>query len=82
MTASSSDEYERGPNGLDIDSHDLFFGSLFINGVDVVPLVDAELNPSTSTPRIDTPLTSGNRRVAPLKLALTKVAPSNSLVPK
>lgn len=30
--------------GLDIDSHDLFFGSLFVNGVDVVPLVDAELN--------------------------------------
>jgi hypothetical protein len=31
-------------NGLDIDSHDLFFGSLVVNGVDVVPLVDAELN--------------------------------------
>ncbi|HET7349298.1 MAG TPA: DinB family protein [Marmoricola sp.] len=30
--------------GLDIDSHDLFFGSLYVNGVDVVPLVDAELN--------------------------------------
>ena len=30
--------------GLDIDSHDLFFGSLFVNGVDVVPLVEAELN--------------------------------------
>jgi hypothetical protein len=30
--------------GLEIDSHDLFFGSLFVNGVDVVPLVDAELN--------------------------------------
>src|SRR5215203_2314278 len=30
--------------GLDIDSHDLFFSSLFVNGVDVVPLVDAELN--------------------------------------
>jgi len=30
--------------GLDIDSHDLFFGSLFVNAVDVVPLVDAELN--------------------------------------
>ena len=30
--------------GLDIDSHDLFFGSLFVNGVDVVPFVDAELN--------------------------------------
>lgn len=31
-------------DGLDIDSHDLFFGSLFVNGVDVVPLVNAELN--------------------------------------
>ena len=31
-------------DGLDIDSHDLIFGSLFVNGVDVVPLVDAELN--------------------------------------
>jgi hypothetical protein len=31
-------------NGLDIDSHDLFFGSLIVNGVDVVPLVDAELS--------------------------------------
>ena len=30
--------------GLDIDSHDLFFGSLIVNGVDVVPFVDAELN--------------------------------------
>ena len=30
--------------GLDIDSHDLFFGSLVVNGVDVVPYVDAELN--------------------------------------
>ena len=30
--------------GLDIDSHDLFFGSVVVNGVDVVPLVDAELN--------------------------------------
>ncbi|WP_188037176.1 DinB family protein [Actinotalea sp. JY-7885] len=31
-------------DGLDIDSHDLWFGSLIVNGVDVVPLVDAELN--------------------------------------
>ena len=31
-------------NGLEIDSHDLFFGTLLVNGVDVVPLVDAELN--------------------------------------
>ncbi|WP_018156244.1 DinB family protein [Demetria terragena] len=30
--------------GLDIDSHDLMFGSLYVNGVDVVPLVEAELN--------------------------------------
>lgn len=30
--------------GLDIDSHDLLFGSLVVNGVDVVPLVTAELN--------------------------------------
>ena len=31
-------------DGLDIDGNDLLFGSLFVNGVDVVPLVDAELN--------------------------------------
>ena len=31
-------------DGLDIDSHDLFMGSLIVNGVDVVPLVEAELN--------------------------------------
>ena len=30
--------------GLDIDSHDLYAGSLIVNGVDVVPFVDAELN--------------------------------------
>ena len=30
--------------GLDIDSHDLFFGTLIVNGVDVVPFVEAELN--------------------------------------
>lgn len=30
--------------GLDIDSHDLAFDSLTVNGVDVVPLVEAELN--------------------------------------
>ncbi|HET7901624.1 MAG TPA: DinB family protein [Candidatus Nanopelagicales bacterium] len=30
--------------GLDIDSHDLAFGTLVVNGVDVVPLVEAELN--------------------------------------
>ncbi|UZN04199.1 DinB family protein [Cellulomonas sp. S1-8] len=31
-------------DGLDIDSHDLMFGTLIVNGVDVVPLVEAELN--------------------------------------
>ncbi len=31
-------------NGLDIDGPDLMFGSLVVNGVDVVPLIDAELN--------------------------------------
>lgn len=31
-------------NGLDIDSHDLGFGTLLVNGVDVVPLVEAELD--------------------------------------
>src|SRR5690554_553360 len=31
-------------NGLDIDSHDLAFGTLTVNGVDVVPLVEAELD--------------------------------------
>lgn len=30
--------------GLDLDSHDLAFGSLVVNGVDVVPLVEAELD--------------------------------------
>ena len=31
-------------SGLDIDSHDLLFGSLIVNGVDVVPFIEAELN--------------------------------------
>ncbi len=31
-------------NGLDIDGPDLLFGGLIVCGVDVVPLVDAELN--------------------------------------
>ena len=31
-------------DGLDVDSHDLQFGSLIVNGVDVVPLVEGELN--------------------------------------
>ena len=40
-------------------------------------------SPPTSTLRIVTPLTSENRTVAPLKsFALTKVAPSNSVVPE
>ena len=45
-------------NGLDIDSHDLFFGSLFVNGVDVVPLVEAELNrqfPGRELQKAETP---------------------------
>lgn len=31
-------------DGLDIDGQDVLFGRLYVNGVDVVPLVDAELN--------------------------------------
>ena len=45
-------------NGLDIDSHDLFFGTLVVNGVDVVPLVDAELNrqfPGRELQKAETP---------------------------
>jgi len=45
-------------NGLDIDSHDLFFGSLIVNGVDVVPYVDAELNrqfPGRELQKAETP---------------------------
>ena len=45
-------------NGLDIDSHDLFFGTLIVNGVDVVPLVDAELNrqfPGRELQKTETP---------------------------
>ena len=45
-------------DGLDIDSHDLFFGSLHVNGVDVVPLVDAELNrqfPGRELQKAETP---------------------------
>lgn len=45
-------------DGLDIDSHDLFFGSLFVKGVDVVPLVDAELNrqfPGRELQKAETP---------------------------
>lgn len=39
-------------------------------------------SPPTSTLRIVTALTSQNRGVAPLKLLLTKVAPSNSFGPE
>jgi len=45
-------------NGLDIDSHDLAFGQLIVNGVDIVPLVEAELNsrfPGRELQRADTP---------------------------
>ena len=45
-------------DGLDIDSHDLFSGSLVVNGVDVVPLVDAELNrqfPGRELQKAETP---------------------------
>ncbi|WP_125776648.1 DinB family protein [Antribacter gilvus] len=44
--------------GLDIDSHDLFFGSLIVNGVDVVPYVEAELNrlfPGRELQKAETP---------------------------
>jgi hypothetical protein len=45
-------------DGLDIDSHDLSFGSLVVNGVDVVPLVEAELDrqfPGRELQRAQTP---------------------------
>ena len=56
--------------GLDIDSHDLFFGSLIVNGVDVVPLVDAELNrqfPGRELQKAQTPegLRDGGSRCRP-----------------
>src|SRR3954467_8280869 len=44
--------------GLDIDSHDLSFGTLLVNGVDVVPLVEAELDrrfPGRELQRAQTP---------------------------
>lgn len=43
---------------LDIDSHDLTFGTLLVNGVDVVPLVEAELDrrfPGRELQRAQTP---------------------------
>ena len=45
-------------DGLDIDSHDLAFGRLVVNGVDVVPLVEAELDrqfPGRELQRSQTP---------------------------
>ena len=45
-------------DGLDIDSHDLLMGSLVVNGVDVVPLVEAELDrqfPGRELQRAQTP---------------------------
>src|SRR5690606_33412588 len=45
-------------DGLDIDGHDLLFGSLFVNGIDVVPFVDAELNrqfPGRELQKAETP---------------------------
>lgn len=45
-------------DGLDIDGHDLFFGTLLVNGVDVVPYVDAELNrrfPGRELQKAETP---------------------------
>ena len=44
--------------GLDVDSHDLAFGTLIVNGVDVVPLVEAELDrrfPGRELQRSQTP---------------------------
>jgi len=45
-------------DGLDVDSHDLSFGTLVVNGVDVVPLVEAELDrrfPGRALSRSTTP---------------------------
>ena len=45
-------------DGLDLDSHDLSFGTLVVNGVDVVPLVEAELDrrfPGRALSRSTTP---------------------------
>jgi hypothetical protein len=45
-------------DGLDVDSHDLSFGTLVVNGVDVVPLVEAELDrrfPGRELQRSQTP---------------------------
>jgi hypothetical protein len=44
--------------GLDVDSHDLSFGTLIVNGIDVVPLVEAELDrrfPGRELQRSQTP---------------------------
>lgn len=45
-------------DGMDVDSHDLAFGTLIVNGVDVVPLVEAALNerfPGRELMRAETP---------------------------
>ncbi|MDT9592634.1 DinB family protein [Nocardioides zeae] len=45
-------------DGLDVDSHDLAFGTLLVNGVDVVPLVEAELDrrfPGRALQKAETP---------------------------
>ena len=64
-------------NGLDIDSHDLSFGSLFVNGVDVVPLVEAELDrrfPGRALRNADTPEGLREAWVAVLRAWQTTVA--------
>jgi hypothetical protein len=63
--------------GLDIDSPDLFFGTLFVNGVDVVPLVDAELNrqfPGRELQKAQTPQDLGKGWVAVQSAWQTTVA--------
>ena len=54
-------------DGLDVDSHDLSFGTLVVNGVDVVPLVEAELDrrfPGRALSRSTTPEGLGEGWVA------------------
>ena len=63
------DDAQRDVDRLDIDGHDLLFGSLFVNGVDVVPFVDAELNRepqplSSSRADAEAYVTSSGRRAA------------------
>jgi hypothetical protein len=64
-------------DGLDIDSHDLLFGSLVVNGVDVVPLVEAELNrrfPGRELQKAQTPEALREAWVAVQKAWQTTVA--------